>query len=121
MHCPPRISSVHDHICDAFAAQPATLASPVELAGHPRPEWGATKYFRIRLLAFQDPDQPGKYCASLQGTPEFFGELAEVLGRGGAQEIRKTLQVCVHLPQVARARSMCLVQGEREDSCSIRM
>jgi hypothetical protein len=65
----------------------------VELAGHPKPEWGSSKFFRIRLLAFEDPDQPGKYCASLQGTPEFFGELAEVLGNGGAQAVVATLQV----------------------------
>lgn len=78
---------------ECAAAQPATLASPVEITGHPKPEWGKTEHFRIRLLAFQDPDQPGKYCASLEGTPEFFGELDEVLDKGGTQAMRETLQV----------------------------
>lgn len=70
-----------------------TLASPVEIAGHPKSEWGPAQDFRIRLLAFQDPDNTATYCASLQGTPEFFGELDEVLDKGGTQAIRDTLQV----------------------------
>ena len=76
-----------------FVAKPATVASPVEIAGQPRPEWGPAQDFRIRLFAFQDPSNTGTYCASLQGTPEFFGELAEVLEKGGTQAIRDTLQV----------------------------
>jgi hypothetical protein len=57
-------------------------------------EWGPDRDFRISLVAFQDPDQPDKYCASLQGTPEFFGEFPAVLEQGGQQAVRSTLQVC---------------------------
>lgn len=76
-----------------FAGQPATLASPIEVVGWPKPGWGARKFYRIRLLLFQDVENDCHYCATLEGTPALFSELDEVLEKKGGNELRATVEV----------------------------
>eukprot|EP00892_Ulva_mutabilis_P007463 jgi/Ulvmu1/5089/UM021_0106.1 len=68
-----------------------TLASPIEVVGWPKAEWGERKHYRIRLLLFQDPDSEGKYCATLEGTPALFSELDETIAKGGGRPLRETI------------------------------
>lgn len=79
--------------CVLLIGKISNLASPIEVVGWPKAEWGDRKYYRIRLLLFEDPDSDCHYCATLEGTPDLFSELDEVLETKGGVELRKTLEV----------------------------
>lgn len=82
------------HVRLMTAGQQVSLASPIEVVGWPKPGWGERKYYRIRLLLFQDPNSKRKYCATLEGTPALFSELDEILEKkGGGAQLRDTIAV----------------------------
>lgn len=64
-----------------------TLACPIEILGYPIFGWGGEKYFKIKLVLHQDPSDPVQYVGSLQGMPQLFTELDNVLESKGRQEL----------------------------------